>query len=401
MPPSSSKVDEPADFDATVHDLEPYLEGFNSWMSQANASCAYIGFSPLAGIRTAAVTAGAHEYMKNARTESLLNDCRYKKVGEAGEGPDNMAMVLLQKEIQFFIIICRKFKCWEQYFASVANYTTNCGTNAFLKIIEHSNGLPTLRIQLQLLKTLATPPQGDTAYSHTTSCRAMMKLIAQVGPLDAATIGKIYIASSCVRSTNAAIAAIGTEALQTPAITLAEMTIKIENYQRTTAATEMITPRHLLAFSAPPPPRFANTKTFHHDAEMVTCKQCAQMVKDISFHLYDKHLDALKPDTQARLFAKHGKSGVKPPTKNTRGASKILSLTSAGGNGVSGGATFHATAQAYEAAGLTSFLWEDALLIVDESSTAYVVCPAKDTTAATVTDAQLGNYLGGPQPLDC
>ena len=45
--------------------------------------------------------------------------------------------------------------------------------------------------------------------------------------------------------------------------------------------------------------------TFHHDAAMVTCKQCAQMVKDISFHLYDKHLDALKPDTQARLIAKY------------------------------------------------------------------------------------------------
>ncbi|KAJ1496501.1 hypothetical protein T484DRAFT_1759854, partial [Baffinella frigidus] len=198
MPPSSSKVEEPADFDPTVNDLEPWLEGFNSWMSQANPSCAYIGFSPLAGIRTPAVTAEAHEYMKNARTESLLNDRRYKKVGEPGEGPDNMAMVLLQKEIQFFIIICRKFKCWEQYFASVANYTTNCGTNAFLKIIEHSNGLPTLRIQLQLIKTLATPLQGDTASSYTVSCRAMMKLVAQVGPLDAATIGKIYIASSCI-----------------------------------------------------------------------------------------------------------------------------------------------------------------------------------------------------------
>jgi len=63
MPPSSSKVEEPADFDPTVNDLEPWLEGFNSWMSQANASCAYIGLSPLAGIRTPAVIAGAHEYM--------------------------------------------------------------------------------------------------------------------------------------------------------------------------------------------------------------------------------------------------------------------------------------------------------------------------------------------------
>jgi hypothetical protein len=326
MPPPSSKVDEPPDFDPTVNDLETYLETFNSWMSNVNPSCAYIAFSPLPGIQTAAVKAGAHEYMKNARTESLLNDRRFKKVGDEGEGSDNMAMVLLQKEIQFFFILSRKFKCWEQYFASVSNYTINCGTNAFLKIIEHSNGLPTLRIQLQLIKMLATPPQGDTADSHANNCRATMKLIAQAGPLDAATIGKIYIATNCARSTYAAIAAIGTEALQTPTITLADMTIKIENYQRTRVATEMITPQHLLAFSAPPPPRFANTKTFHHDAEMVTCKQCAQMVRDISFHLFDKHLDALKPDTQARLIAKHGKSGAKPPSKNTRGASKILSL---------------------------------------------------------------------------
>jgi len=98
--------------------------------------------------------------------------------------------------------------------------------------------------------------------------------------------------------------------------------------------------------------------TFHHDAAMVTCKQCAQMVKDISFHPWDKHLEALKPDTQARLIAKHGSSGVKSPHKNTRGASNILSLTSSAGQSVSGGASMHATAQAYGAAGADFFLWD-------------------------------------------
>jgi len=49
MPPSSSKVDEPPDFDPTVNDLETYMEKFNGWNSTANPGCAYIGFSPLGG----------------------------------------------------------------------------------------------------------------------------------------------------------------------------------------------------------------------------------------------------------------------------------------------------------------------------------------------------------------
>ncbi|KAJ1467381.1 hypothetical protein T484DRAFT_1859016, partial [Baffinella frigidus] len=268
----TSKVDEPLDFNPGTMDFEAWMPEFNDWMSAMNGGSAYIGFSPLPGIQTAEVMAGAHEYMKNARTKSLLSNRRFKKVGEVGEGADNLAMVLLQKEIYFFLIISRKLKCWEQHFADVSNYTVNCGTNAFLKIIEHHNALPKLRIQLELIKMLTTPPTGDTACSHATSCRAMMKLISRAGKTDASTLGKLFEASSCARSTDAAIAAIGTAALQTTSISLAEMTVKLENYERMALATQLITPQQVLVVSGPTPPRFTATNTPSRSDE--TCRQC-------------------------------------------------------------------------------------------------------------------------------
>jgi len=162
MPPSF-KVPEPADFVPATDDLEDWMSEFNAWNSVMNPGCAYLGYSPLAGIQTEAVTAGAHEFKSNLRADSLLTDKRYKKVGEPGHGSDNTAHVLLQQEIAFFLIISRKFKCWEQHFAEVANYTESCGTNAFAKIIAYNNSLPKLRIQLELINMLSNAPKGDTA----------------------------------------------------------------------------------------------------------------------------------------------------------------------------------------------------------------------------------------------
>jgi len=93
------------------------------------------------------------------------------------------------------------------------------------------------------------------------------------------------------------------------------------------------------------------------------------MVKDISRHLFDQHLDTLKPDTAARLTAKHGaaKTGAKPTFQSTRAASKILWLTSAG-YGVSGGDSFHAAARACEARGDETFLWEGMKITINTTS---------------------------------
>ena len=141
-------------------------------------------------------------------------------------------------------------------------------------------------------------------------------------------------------------------------MTLTALTEQLEN-SRTRAET-LPSPQQVPALIAPPL-RFVNTKSFHDAAEMVQCKQCARMVKDISRQLLEQHLDSLKPDTQVRLTAKHGAAttGTKPAFQNTRAASKILSLTSAG-YGVSGGARLHAAARACEARGEDAFLWEGA-----------------------------------------
>ncbi|KAJ1466301.1 hypothetical protein T484DRAFT_1862048 [Baffinella frigidus] len=107
-----------------------------------------------------------------------------------------------------------------------------------------------------------------------------------------------------------------------------------------------------LAITAPPNSRF--TTTPRNPAELVQCRQCEKMLPSalLHQHLYDKHLDALRPNFQATLTARFGKTGAKPPAKNSRGAGKILSLTSSAGQSVSGGT------QVYGATGAEFIIWE-------------------------------------------
>ena len=50
--PSSSKVEEPPEFNPSTTDLETYMPLFINWLSSAHSSCAWIAFSPLPGIQT-------------------------------------------------------------------------------------------------------------------------------------------------------------------------------------------------------------------------------------------------------------------------------------------------------------------------------------------------------------
>jgi len=91
-----------------------------------------------------------------------------------------------------------------------------------------------------------------------------MKLISRAGKIDAPTVGKLYQAVSAARSKDAIIAAIGTDALQSSSTTLAEMTAKIENYERTSLATDLLiseATQNVLMASTPMPPRYDNNKT--------------------------------------------------------------------------------------------------------------------------------------------
>ena len=365
MPPSSFRIQEPDEFCPATDDLGTWMTEFNAWNSAVNPGCAYIGFSPLPDIQTDAVTAGAHDFMTNLRTQALLNDRRYKPVGDTGHGTDNTAHVLLQQDIQFFLLIARKFKCYDQHYAHIANYTASCGTKAFAAIIAHHNSLPKLRIQLELINMLSNAPTGDTAGSHAASCRATSKIISKVGKIDAATIGKLYQAASAARSKDAIIAAIGTDALQSPSITLAEMMAKIENYERTSLATDLMiseATQQVLMASTPTPPRSDNNRTFQRDG-LEKCKQCGESFKDIYFHLYSQHYDSLKELTQQRLSAKFGSRA----TSNHHGARNVLAVTTPGDSSASGGAplSFHDTLLEYEASGLTSFLWDGKIVNIN------------------------------------
>ena len=117
-----------------------------------------------------------------------------------------------------------------------------------------------------------------------------------------------------------------------------------------------------LAITTPPPPPPSRT-TFQNDGT-VECKQCGKRVKDISFHLYSMHFDALKERTQQHLSTKHGST---PPSQHS-GTNNVLAVTT-GDLGASGGASpsMYETAVAYEAAGLPSFLWEGKVVNINHN----------------------------------
>ena len=72
--------------------------------------------------------------------------------------------------------------------------------------------------------------------------------------------------------------------------------------------------------------------------------------------LHEKHSDSLQQVTQQHLSVKHGS---KPPSPH-HGTNNVPAVTTSRDHGAGGGtsSSLHSTAVAYEAAGLTSFLWE-------------------------------------------
>ena len=122
--------------------------------------------------------------------------------------------------------------------------------------------------------------------------------------------------------------------------------------------------QQVLMASTPTPPRSDNNKTFQRDG-LEECKQCGKSFKDISFHLYSQHYDSLKELAQQRLSAKFGS---RAPSQH-HGNNNVLAVTTSGERGASGGAssTMHETAVAYEAAGLTAFIWDGKVVNINHN----------------------------------
>jgi hypothetical protein len=113
---------------------------------------------------------------------------------------------------------------------------------------------------------------------------------------------------------------------------------------------------------SPPPTtstRHASTKTYSRPG-VEECKKCGFKTDNISLHLYTEHYKMLQPSTQERLTAKYGNSATSTPT--------ILAITTPDApplcHGSSGG-DYHTTYEAYEAAGLPSFLWDGRIVNIN------------------------------------
>jgi|Transcript_54171 hypothetical protein len=118
----------------------------------------------------------------------------------------------------------------------------------------------------------------------------------------------------------------------------------------------------LATIAVSPPPtstRHASTKTYSRPG-VEECKKCGFKTDNISLHLYTEHYKMLQPSTQERLTTKHGNSATSTPT--------ILAITTPDApplcHGSSGG-DYHTTYEAYEAAGLPSFLWDGRIVNIN------------------------------------